>query len=166
MTRLRDAVPDDVERLAALARRGPVDADVSPRSLRDMVHDRTVVVAEREGGGVSDRGPDDGGEDGADRAAGDDVVGYVSYDVEDGVVVVHHLVAEVGAAVDGDDVLGALLDRALGFADREGLPVVVGLSPDEPAVATVEEAGFEPVERRRFGDDEVVRYERSARDER
>ena len=164
--RFRDAVPDDVERLAALARRGPVDTDVSPRSLRDMVHDRTVVVAERDGRD----GPDPAGATGEDGGAGGDgsgggdIVGYVSYDADEGAVVVHHLVAE-GAGAD-DEVLATLLDHPTGFADREGLPVRIGLRAGEPAVHTVEDAGFDVVDRQRFADDEVVRYERPAPDER
>lgn len=167
---VRDAVPEDADRLADLARRGPVNATVAPRSLRDMIRDRTVLVAERseEDGEATaddaDTGEEDTGvegDDASDEAVADDrpgdderLVGYVSFDADEDAVVIHHLVA------DGEEALDPLLDRPLAFADDQGLPTVIGLAPEEPAVEPVEDRGFEVVERRRFGGDKVVRYER------
>lgn len=155
--RLRDAVLDDAEALAAIARDAAVDTSMAPRSLRDMIRDRTVVVAVTDDGAADGSG--DGGEEGegaGDEGAGADegVAGYVSYDVDDETVVIHHLAAR------DDDAVETLLDRPLAFADSEGLAAVIGLGPDDPAVSTVEDHGFEVVERRQFGGEAMVRYER------
>jgi len=121
---IRDAVEADAEALAGIA---AAPADV----MRELVHDRTVRVAVREGDG--ERSSDDGD----DRSSDDDVVGFVSYDARDGVV---H-VTQVGGAAD---VCEALLAEPVGFAEREGLPVEAIVPVEETAAVEAADAvGFE-----------------------
>ena len=107
---LRDAVEADAGRLAALTD--------SPRDvMRNLVHDRTVRVAEQD----------------------DEIVGFVSFDARERTVHVTQL--------EGDaDVYQPLLDEPIGFARSEGMSVellAVDTEPDLQSAAT--EAGFEEV---------------------
>lgn len=105
---VRDAVEADAHRLAELTG-APTDV------MRNLVHDRTVRVAEK----------------------GDDVVGFVSFDAERDVV---H-VTQLEGTVDAEQ---RLLEEPCRFAHNEGMVVemlVVGEDRDLREVA--EDAGFE-----------------------
>ena len=121
---MRDAVEADAERLAELTG-SPTDV------MRNLVHDRTVRVAERDG----------------------DIVGFVSFDAREQTVHVTQLESETG---EYDD----LLAEPLGFAHAEGMAVEL-LVPDAEqdvqvaaADAGFEEAGSGP----RFDGEPTTRY--------
>ncbi|WP_302082074.1 hypothetical protein [Salinibaculum rarum] len=105
---VRDAVEADAGRLAALTE--------APRDvMRNLVHDRTVRVAERD----------------------DEIVGFVSYDAREQTVHVTQL--------EGDrDCFDRLLEEPLSFADAEGMAAELLAPDDESAVHdAAHEAGFE-----------------------
>jgi hypothetical protein len=105
---IRDAVEADAERLATLTG-APTDV------MRNLVHDRTVRVAD----------------------ADDGVAGFVSYDAQGRTVHVTQL--------EGDaDLCERLLEEPTRFAEREGMSVEL-LVPDgdEAAREAVERAAFE-----------------------
>jgi hypothetical protein len=105
---VRDAVEADAERLAALT-------DAPRDVMRNLVHDRTVRVAER----------------------GEEIVGFVSYDARERTVHVTQL--------EGDaDTYERLLAEPLSFADAEGMAVELLAPEDESAVHdAARDAGFE-----------------------
>jgi len=95
---VRDAVEADAGRLAALT-------DAPRDVMRNLVHDRTVRVVERE----------------------EEIVGFVSYDARERTVHVTQL--------EGDaDTYERLLQEPLGFADAEGMAVELLVPEDEPDV--------------------------------
>ncbi|MFB6222717.1 MAG: hypothetical protein ABEH86_03465 [Haloarcula sp.] len=104
---IRDAVEDDAERLAALAN-GPPDV------MRNLVHDRTVRVAEED----------------------DDTVGFVSFDAERGTV---HVTQLAGTS----EACEKLLTDPIEFARREHMSVELLIPEDEAQVrSAVEAVGF------------------------
>jgi len=109
---VRDAVETDAGRLAALT-------DTPRDVMRNLVHDRTVRVAE-----------DD-----------EEIVGFVSYDAREGTVHVTQL--------DGDpDSFERLLEEPLGFARTENMAVELLAPEDEPHLREAAlDAGFEDVGR-------------------
>jgi hypothetical protein len=122
---IRDAVEADAERLAALTG-APTDV------MRNLVHDRTVRVAERDG----------------------EVVGFVSFDARETTVHVTQLEGET------PDLHRRLLEEPTRFADGEGMDVEL-LVPDhdestqEAAVGTgFSEYGPGP----RFDGTDTTRY--------
>jgi hypothetical protein len=136
---VRDGVEADAEALSGIA---DVPADV----IRNLVHDRTVRVAERD---ATTAGPnaDAGGE------ADPNVVGFVSFDVRDRTV---HVTQLAGTA----EACERLLGEPVRYATREGMGVELLAVDDDEAVRTAAEAtGFErdgqgPV----FGGKPTVRY--------
>jgi len=107
---LRDAVEADAGRLAGLT-------DTPGDVMRNLIHDRTVRVAERDG----------------------EIVGFVSFDARQGTVHVTQLQGET-AAYD------ALLAEPMGFARSEGMAVEL-LAPDDETEtqSAAADAGFERV---------------------
>ena len=107
---VRDAVEADAERLA--------DLTDTPRDvMRNLIHDRTVRVAER----------------------GEDIVGFVSYDARERTVHV--------TQIEGDpDAVERLLDEPVRFARTENMAVEL-LAPEseERAQQAARDAGFEEV---------------------
>ncbi len=125
---VRDAVEADAEAMSAIAD-APVDV------MRNLVHDRTVRVAEVEQGEAPDHAHDvDGGGD-DDRQ----MVGFVSFDARQGTV---HVTQIEGTAAAVEQ----LLTEPIGFAREEGMTVEVLLPENEPDTRdTVETVGFRPV---------------------
>ena len=144
---VRDAVEADAERLAELTG--------SPRDvMRNLVHDRTVRVVERDRDRVdpdddpseTDTG-DEAGAIGADSDPSADadgtavdsaaVCGFVSYDARADTVHVTQLEGEATVA-------DRLLEEPLRFADREGMAVEL-LAPEGESETreAAERAGFE-----------------------
>ncbi|MFC6827113.1 hypothetical protein [Halopelagius fulvigenes] len=120
---VRDAVEADAPELAAIAD-SPVDV------MRNVVHDRTVRVAEQKQGG-SDPNVD------TDTESGDSsLLGFVSFDVSGRTV---HI-TQLGGSVEACE---RLLGEPVRFAAREGMTVefVVSESDDDVREA-VENAGF------------------------
>ena len=111
---IRDAVEADAERMAELSGSPP---DV----MRNLVHDRTVRVAET---------PADGDEEPT-------VAGFVSFDARDSTV---H-VTQIGGS---ESACARLIEEPVSFARREEMGVEVLLPADEDAARTaIEDAGFE-----------------------
>jgi hypothetical protein len=121
---VRDAVEADAERLAALT-------DSPQDVMRNLVHDRTVRVAERE----------------------EEIVGFVSYDAQAGTVHV--------TQIEGDAaVCDRLLEEPVRFAESEGMTVGL-LAPEREADTrdAAEAAGFEETGAGpRFEGEPTVRY--------
>ena len=121
---VRDAVEADAE---ALAERSGAPRDV----LRNVIHDRTVRVAEAEG----------------------ELLGFVSFDARPGTV----YVTQVSGAAD---VVEALLDEPVRFATTESMSVELLVADDDESLraaaeaSAFEEAGPGP----RFDDVQTVRY--------
>jgi len=156
--RVREAVEADAGRIAAIA---DVPADV----MRNLVHDRTVRVAEAQSddaGSATEREVDDDSHrdaglhervPGASTPEESDIMGFVSFDARDDVV---HVTQIQGS----EEVCERLLDEPVGFARREGMTVeMIVPDTDEETRAAAESSGFE--ERGpgpRFEGQETVRY--------
>lgn len=105
---VRDAVEADAGRLAALT-------DAPRDVMRNLVHDRTVRVAERD----------------------EEIVGFVSYDAREQTVHVTQLEGET-------DTYERLLAEPVGFADTEGMAVELLVPEGDADVrASASDAGFE-----------------------
>jgi hypothetical protein len=119
---VRDAVEADADALSAIA---DVPADV----VRNLIHDRTVRVAERD---PTAAGPN------ADTADDDDpdVTGFVSFDVRDRTV---HVTQLAGTA----DACERLLGEPIRYATAERMTVeLLAVSGDEAVREAAEAAGF------------------------
>ena len=107
---LRDAVEADAQRLAALT-------DAPREVMRNLVHDRTVRVAE-----------DDG-----------DIRGFVSFDAREQTVYVTQLEG-------GTETVPDLLEEPVRFARSEGMAVeLFAIDSETDLQEAVSEAGFEQV---------------------
>jgi hypothetical protein len=125
---VRDAVEADAERLAELTG--------SPRDvMRNLVHDRTVRVVERDRKDPDDAGSETGTDDeGADSAA---VCGFVSYDARADTV---HVTQLEGDATVAD----RLLEEPLRFAESEDMAVELLVPEGETETReAADRAGFE-----------------------
>lgn len=108
---VRDAVEADGGRLAALA-------DVPTEVMADVVHDRTVRVADTEG----------------------DIDGFVGFEADEETVHVTHLFGTETAREQ-------LLEEPIRFAEKETMPVEILLPESESdTVSVAERAGFEESE--------------------
>ncbi|AZH24066.1 hypothetical protein [Haloplanus aerogenes] len=119
---VRDAVEADADALSAIA---DVPADV----IRNLIHDRTVRVAQRE---ATAAGPN------ADTAEEEtrDVAGFVSFDVRNGTVHVTQLAGTTAACE-------RLLGEPVRFATTEGMTVeLLAIEDDEAVLEAAEAAGF------------------------
>ena len=136
---VRDAVEADAEALAGIAD-APVDV------MRNLVHDRTVRVAERD---QSAAGPH------ADVAGETDtaIAGFVSFDARERTV---H-VTQFGGTVEACE---RLLGEPVRFATNEGMSVELLVSEgDDHRREAAERAGFTRDGRGpRFGDRPTLRY--------
>ena len=135
---IRDAVEDDAESIAAVA---DVPADV----VRNLVHDRSVRVAER---------PQDGNDPNVDTDSLDnELLGFVSFDVHDDAV---HVTQVGGTKAACEQLLG----EPVRFAASEGMAVELLVEADAATLQTAaQSAGFEekgtgPM----FGGKETIRY--------
>lgn len=139
MMRVRDAVEADAEAMAAIA---DAPADV----MRNIVHDRTVRVVEREAN-AKDENAD------ANDADPDDVVGFVSFDVRGDVVHV--------TQIDGTpDACEQLLAEPIRFAEHESMRVeLLVTDADGDVAAAAERVGFRnDGSGPRFDGERTVRY--------
>ncbi|SDR30233.1 hypothetical protein [Natronobacterium texcoconense] len=123
---VRDALEADADALASIAD-SPTDV------MRNLVHDRTVRVAED---GSHDPNADVSGSqyNGSDP---EDLLGFVSFDAREDTVHVTQL--------DGtDDACKRLLAEPIRFAERESMAVEVLVSRETETIAdAAEELGFE-----------------------
>lgn len=133
----REAREEDAERLVEMANEEVMQQNLSEATMRDLVQDRSITVAEDED---------------------ESVVGYVSYRVVEGAVVVQHVCVEPGHR--DQDVASELIERPLEFAESEGLNTRLAVERD----SWLEEAdcleNFEHTADASFGDDDLVIYER------
>jgi hypothetical protein len=128
---VRDAVEADAAARAAIAD-APVDV------MRNLVHDRTVRVAEA-GQGDGDPNVDVGVGADADVSEDRQLVGFVSYDAREGTV---HVTQIEGAT----RAVERLLTEPIGFARGEGMTVELLLpEDDEHTHDTLTEVGFNVV---------------------
>ena len=136
---VRDAVEEDSESLAGIAD-APVDV------MRNLVHDRTVRVAERD---RSSAGPNAD----ADDDAADAIAGFVSFDAKEGTV---H-VTQFGGTPEACE---RLLAEPVRFASNEGMTVELLVAEDDDArCEAAERAGFGRAGRGPlFGGTPTVRY--------
>ena len=136
---VRDAVEADAESLAGIAD-APVDV------MRNLVHDRTVRVAERD---PASAGPNADAGDAPDDA----VAGFVSFDAKDGTV---H-VTQFGGTQEACE---RLLAEPVRFAAREGMAVELLVTEgDDSRREAAERAGFDYAGRGpRFSGTPTVRY--------
>jgi len=105
---MRDAVEADAERLASLT-------DTPRDVMRNLVHDRTVRIAEQD----------------------DEIAGFISYDARDQTVHVTQL--------EGDsEVYEGLLDEPIRFARTEGMAVeLLALREEDDIGPVAKSVGFE-----------------------
>ncbi|MFB6101167.1 MAG: hypothetical protein ABEJ73_01210 [Haloplanus sp.] len=119
---VRDAVEADADALSAIA---DVPADV----IRNLIHDRTVRVAQRE---ATEPGPNADTSEGESR----DVVGFVSFDVRDRTVHVTQLAGTTAACE-------RLLAEPVRFATSEGMTVeLLAIADDDAIQEAAKAAGF------------------------
>jgi len=121
---LRDALEADASRLASLT-------DTPRDVMRNLVHDRTVRIAERDG----------------------DIVGFVSYDARDQTIHVTQLEGK-------ESIYEQLLEEPLRFARTENMAVELLVLETESAIQSVaSEMGFERTGAGpRFEGEPTVRY--------
>ena len=123
---VRDALEADADALASIAD-SPTDV------MRNLVHDRTVRVAED---GTHDPNADvsDSQFDGSDP---EDLLGFISFDAREDTVHVTQL--------DGTrEACKQLLGEPVRFAERESMAVELLVSPDSEAIEdAAEKLGFE-----------------------
>jgi len=135
---VRDAVEDDAGSMSAIA-------DAPQDVMRNLVHDRTVRVAEPE---PVEADPHEDAD-----ASGPELLGFVSFDAHEDAVHVTQL--------DGtDDACQRLLAEPVRFAEREAMPVEV-LVPDAEAdvEAAARQLGFsEAGDGPRFKGSPTTRY--------
>ncbi|WP_129114123.1 hypothetical protein [Halegenticoccus tardaugens] len=135
---VRDAVEEDAGALAAIA-------DAPPDVMCDLIHDRTVRVAERRQSG-------DGPNLDAD-AIDAEVLGFVSFDAREDVV-------DVTGFGGTEDACELLLGEPIRFARKEGMAVeVVVPAAEDEMRAAVEAVGFgKAADGPTFGGEPTVRY--------
>jgi hypothetical protein len=121
---LRDALEADAGRLASLT-------DTPRDVMRNLVHDRTVRIAERD----------------------DDIVGFVSYDARDQTIHVTQLEGK-------ESIYEQLLEEPLRFARREGMAVELLVLEAESEIQSVaSEMGFDRIgSGPQFEGEPTVRY--------
>ena len=121
---VRDAVEADADALAGIA---DAPADV----MRNLIHDRTVVVA------VTGSAETDPNVDVDDETTADDLLGFVSYDARDSTV---HVTQLAGTR----DACERLLAEPVRFAANESMDVQLLVPADEEDVReAAERVGFE-----------------------
>lgn len=122
---VRDAREADADALATMA---DAPADV----VRNLVHDRTVRVAEA----VPDDGTVDAGRDRYSGSEPDDLLGFVSFDAREGTVYVTQLDGSATAC-------RRLLEEPIRFAERESMAVEALIQPGDGIVTdALSAAGF------------------------
>ncbi|MFC6719667.1 hypothetical protein ACFQGT_13240 [Natrialbaceae archaeon GCM10025810] len=128
---VRDALEADADALASIAD-SPTDV------MRNLVHDRTVRVAED---GTDADGPgqpvDESDRSRYGSSSRDDLLGFVSFDANDDTV---H-VTQIGGS---DDACRRLLAEPVRFAESESMAVELLVSPDNESVkGAAEDLGFD-----------------------
>jgi N-acetylglutamate synthase-like GNAT family acetyltransferase len=131
----RDAREDDADEIAEIANCYVLPQNLSVDSMRDLVQDRTMKIAE-----------DD-----------DEIIGYVSYRVVDDTVVVQHVC--VVPEYRDTDVPEELVSFPVEFAKEEGLRTRVAVGEESWFRSFLPEEGFKEKGEARFAGDTLVMYE-------
>ena len=139
---VRDALEADADALAELAG-APTDV------MRNLVHDRTVRVAEDAARSTTV----DADEDRYAGSSPEDLLGFVSFDAKNATVHVTQLDGSPTACE-------RLLDEPIRFATRESMAVEVLVTvEDAPVVDTLDSLGFDRCGRGpRFAEARTVRF--------
>lgn len=133
----RDAVEEDAEELVEMANSYFLDHDLSEASMRDIVQDRTVRVAE------------DG--------EAEELVGYISYRAVDDAVVVQHL--SVVPDYRKGEVPEELVSFPVEFAEEYGMGTRLAVEEDSWCISFLEGTEFEEKGEARFAEDTLLIYE-------
>ncbi len=132
----RDAREEDAEEVAEIANCYVLSQDLSVDSMRNLVQDRTMKIAED----------------------GDEIVGYVSYRVVEDTVVVQHIC--VVPEYRDTEVPESLVSFPVDFAEEEGLRTRVAVEEGSWFGGFLPEEGFEEKGKARFAGDTLRMYER------
>ena len=140
--RYRDAREDDAVDITEIANSYVMSEDLSVDSMRDLVQDRTIKVAE-----------EGDGEDDEDSR----IVGYVSYHAVDDTVVVQHIC--VVPEYRDTDVPERLVTFPVEFADEEGMRTRAAVNENSWFTEFLPTEGFEEKGTARFAGETLVMYE-------
>lgn len=132
----RDAREDDAEKIADIANSYVMSEDLSVGSMRDLVQERTIKIAEDEDGKL---------------------VGYVSYRAVEDTVVVQHIC--VVPEYRDTDIPERLVSFPVEFADDEGLRTRAAVEEDSWFTGFLPEKGFTQKGEARFAGETLVMYE-------
>ncbi|MDZ7687853.1 MAG: hypothetical protein U5J64_03855 [Halobacteriales archaeon] len=143
----RDAREDDAVDIAEIANSYVMSENLSVGSMRDLVQDRTIKVAE-EG---------DEGDTKKDGEKDNRIVGYVSYHAVDDTVVVQHIC--VVPDYRDTDVPERLVAFPVEFADEEGMRTRAAVNEDSWFTEFLPTQGFEEKGEARFAGETLVMYE-------
>jgi N-acetylglutamate synthase-like GNAT family acetyltransferase len=139
----RDAREDDADDIAEIANSYVMSENLSVGSMRDLVQDRTMKVAEVEGEEEED---------------GDDViVGYVSYHAVEETVVVQHIC--VVPEYRDTEVPERLVSFPVEFAGEEGMKTRAAVNENSWFTEFLPTQGFEEKGEARFAGETLVMYE-------
>ncbi len=131
----REAREEDADTLVEMANEELMQQDLSEATMRDMVQDRSITVAEED----------------------EEVVGYVSYRVMEGAVVVQHVCVQ--DKFRDSEVPTHLIQRPVEFAESEGLKTRLAVERDSWIDGSNCLEGFEHVADASFGEDDLLIYE-------
>jgi N-acetylglutamate synthase-like GNAT family acetyltransferase len=139
----RDAREDDADDIAEIANSYVMSENLSVGSMRDLVQDRTMKVAEIEGEEEED---------------GDYViVGYVSYHAVEETVVVQHIC--VVPEYRDTEVPERLVSFPVEFAGEEGMKTRAAVNENSWFTEFLPTQGFEEKGEARFAGETLVMYE-------
>ncbi|MDY6765469.1 MAG: GNAT family N-acetyltransferase [Halobacteria archaeon] len=140
--KFRDAEEDDAEELAGIANEFVLRDSISIESMRDLIHDRRIIVAE--------------------ETQSVEIVGYVNYEVHGTDVIVHHIAVVPDRRREG---IGTdLIEYPIQFADSEGLRTrVIVEKEDDSTRSFLGSLGFEHGDTRFFDGRKMTVFERDPR---
>ena len=139
----RDAREDDADEIAEIANSYVMSENLSVGSMRDLVQDRTMKVAEGEGGAEED---------------GEEViVGYVSYHAVEETVVVQHIC--VVPEYRDTEVPEKLVSFPVEFAEEEGMKTRAAVNENSWFTEFLPTQGFKQKGEARFAGETLVMYE-------
>lgn len=139
----RDAREDDAADVAEIANSYVMSEDLSVGSMRDLVQDRTMKVAEEGGGDTEDEN--------------DRIVGYVSYHAVEDTVVVQHIC--VVPEYRDTEVPERLVSFPVEFADEEGMRTRAAVNENSWFTEFLPTEGFDEKGEARFAGETLVMYE-------
>ena len=133
--RYRDAREDDAAGIAEIANSYVMSENLSVSSMRDLVQDRTIKVAEED----------------------EETIGYVSYRAVEDTVVVQHIC--VVPEYRDTEVPERLVSFPVEFAEEEGMSTRAAVDEDSWFTDFLPEEGFVEKGEARFAGETLVMYE-------